>query len=124
MEEGSGTQVMDTSGNGNHGVLCSWTTADAKLKPSWAAGGDPPQWIAGRKTGTHALHFDGSGFVEVASSPTLEPCVLTAEAWVRGKSGSGSPGPGPLGYLLSKGAASCSFPSYGLIIRDNQGPSG
>jgi Concanavalin A-like lectin/glucanases superfamily len=50
--------------------------------------------------------------------------VLTAEAWVRGKGGPGTPAPGPAGCVLSKGAASCSFCSYGLIIRDNTGPSG
>lgn len=124
MDEGNGTTVKDSSGNGNHGILGSWTVDEGKVKPSWAAGGAPPNWIRGRKPGSSALHFGGSGFIEVANAPTLEPCVLTVEAWVRGQSGHGTPGPGPVGTLLSKGAASCSFPSYGFQILDNVGVSG
>lgn len=124
MDEGSGSYVGDSSGQGHHGVLGSWTAEDAAIRASWGPGGASPTWITGRRSGTQALRFDGNGFVEIANSPALDLCVLTVEAWVKGQSGHGTPGPGPLGILVSKGAASCSFTSYGLIVRDNLGPNG
>src|SRR5262245_53450439 len=101
MDEGTDRNVSDSSGHGHHGVLGSWTAEDAAVHASWGPGGTSPTWIAGRRPATHALRFEGSGFVEIANAPALEPCVLTVEVWVRGRSGHGTPGPGPLGIVLS-----------------------
>jgi concanavalin A-like lectin/glucanase superfamily protein len=54
------------------------------------------------------FHFANQGFVEVPSSPSLEPAKLTASAWVRGTS------PGLFGHILVKGASACDGGSYAL----------
>jgi hypothetical protein len=82
LDEGAGTTAADTSGNANNGTL----------EPP----GSEPTWIAG--ICDDALRFDGrDDRVRVPDDPTLEPAVITAEAWVR-RSGS----PGAYSYILSK----------------------
>ena len=64
FEEGSGTQVMDSSGSGNVGVLshAAWTDKGRFGK---------------------ALDFSGNGWVTVADSPSLDLSTgMTLEAWV------------------------------------------
>src|SRR2546422_61061 len=65
-----------------------------------------------------AFNLDGSGFIEVANSPTLEPSTITTSAWVRSL---GSPG--TYRYVLSKGLQSCEASSYGLYTGANGGLS-
>jgi hypothetical protein len=98
FDEGSGTHVADSSGNGDNGVISG--------NVSWVSG----------PTGS-ALGFDGgSGQVDVPDAPVLEPATaLTVSAWVRSV---GSPG--PYRYILAKGADGCVASSYALYT----GPTG
>lgn len=64
-----------------------------------------------------AFRFNGAGYVEVPSSPKLEPTTVTATAWVRA-----SNFPAPLfSYILSKGASGCDGASYALYTGANGG---
>jgi hypothetical protein len=56
-----------------------------------------------------AFHFAGQGFVEVPTSPTLEPTTVTLAAWVRADSA-----PGTFAPIVSKGAFACEGGSYAL----------
>lgn len=56
-----------------------------------------------------AFNFDGTAFVEIANTNSLEPSTITAEVWVK-KLGS----PGSLRYILSKGANGCFIASYAM----------
>lgn len=56
-----------------------------------------------------AFNFDGTAFVEIANTNSLETSTITAEAWVK-KLGS----PGSLRYILSKGANGCFIASYAM----------
>jgi hypothetical protein len=98
LDEGTGTQVADGSGNGNNGVLSGGVS-----------------WVPG-VSGT-ALSFDGvSGQVKIADNDVLEPqSTLTVSAWIKA---AGSPG--NFRYVLAKGANNCSAASYGLY----SGPTG
>jgi hypothetical protein len=73
MDEGSGTVVADSSGNGNNGTILGGAT-----------------WVPG-PFGS-ALSFNGGmAVVHVGNNPTLEPTsAITVSAWVQY---SGMPGP-------------------------------
>lgn len=98
LDEGSGTTVYDSSGNGNNGVLSGGV--------SWVPG------VSGS-----ALSFDGvSGQVKVADNNALEPgSAVTVSAWLK-HAGS----PGAFRYIMAKGANGCIAASYGLY----SGPGG
>lgn len=97
LAEGSGTQVADSSGAGNNGVLAGAAT-----------------WLTGSVPG---LEFAGtSGRVRVPQSSSLEPhSTVTVSAWV---SHQGSPG--DFRYIVAKGATGCIAAAYGLYT----GPDG
>jgi hypothetical protein len=99
LDEGSGTQVADGSGNGNNGVISGGV--------SWVPG------VAGS-----ALSFDGaSGQVKVADNTVLEPpSTVTVSAWIK-QAGS----PGDYRYIVAKGANGCIAASYGLYSGPNGG---
>lgn len=63
FEQGSGVNVLDTSGYGNNGVITNAT------------------WAPGRYGG--ALKFAGNGWVTISSAPSIElGQTLTLEAWI------------------------------------------
>jgi hypothetical protein len=98
FDEGSGTSVADSSGNGDNGVLSGGVS-----------------WVPG-VSGT-ALSFDGTGQVKVSDKTALEPqSAVTVSAWVR-QNGS----PGDFRYVLAKGANNCIAASYGLYSGPNGG---
>ena len=67
------------------------------------------RFVPGGRFG-NALDLNGEGGrVDVAGSEALEPERVTAMAWVRS---GGSPG--PLRYILAKGAEGCEIASYAL----------
>jgi hypothetical protein len=92
--------------------ISSWwqaegTAADAlNINPGTLSMTEAVGFVPG-KTG-QAFQFANQGFVEVPSSPSLEPATLTVGAWVRGTA------PGSFGHILSKGAANCDGGSYAL----------
>ena len=99
LDEGSGTHVADSSGEGNNGVLSGGVT-----------------WVPGR-TGV-ALSFGGAtGKVQVPNNSSLEPhSTVTVSAWVK-HDGS----PGNYRYIVAKGATGCIAASYGLYSGPNGG---
>lgn len=99
LDEGSGTTVADSSGNGNNGSF-----------------GTGLEWVSGR-FGT-ALSFDGStGQVLVPDNNALAPgTAISVSAWVK------NPGsPGLYRYIVAKGATRCIAASYGLYTGPNGG---
>jgi hypothetical protein len=98
FDEGSGTRVADSSGNGTNGVLTGGV--------SWVPG------VSGS-----ALSFNGSsGQVKMADNDALDPAgAVTVSAWFK-EAGS----PGAYRYILAKGANGCIAASYGLYT----GPAG
>jgi Concanavalin A-like lectin/glucanases superfamily len=104
LDEGRGKIAQDSSGNFNPGKL----KADVGSRTG-------PTWIS-RKFDTAALQFAGQGFVEIASSPMLEPANITLEAWVKR-----SPGAAANEYLISKGADACRFASYAFYTGGTNG---
>lgn len=98
LDEGSGTAIADSSGNGNDGVMSGAV--------SWGTGVFGP-----------ALVFDGAnGQVKVSDNLALEPkTAVTVSAWVKGGDSSGA-----FRYVLAKGANGCVAASYGLYT----GPRG
>ena len=99
FDEGSGTMLHDTSGNGNNGVV----SGDA-------------QWVSGFKGS--ALSFDGNtGRVRVRDSLSLDPAsAVSVSAWIRATVPQGD-----FNYILAKGAAGCLAASYGLYTGPNGG---
>ena len=99
LDEGQGTTVVDSSGNGNPGVLSGGV--------SWVQGVFGP-----------GLAFDGhSGQVKVADNLALEPAkTVTVSAWVE-HDGS----PGAYRYIVAKGGNGCIAASYGLYSGPNGG---
>jgi hypothetical protein len=99
LDEGSGTTVADSSGNGNNGVISGGV--------SWVAG------VSGS-----ALGFDsGAGEVKVSDNTVLEPpTTVTISAWVKHDDS-----PGIYRYIAAKGANSCIAASYGLYSGPNGG---
>jgi|SRR5690242_6594686 len=63
FSEGAGTTILDSSGNGNVGVI------------------DGVEWTTTGRFGK-ALRFNGTGWVTVKDSPSLQLNTLTLEAWV------------------------------------------
>jgi Concanavalin A-like lectin/glucanases superfamily len=106
MNEGKGQVVRDWSGHGNNGQLGSTPGVDA----------NDPTWIKGLFSWSYGLHFDGSDFVSIPDSNSLEPQELTVSAWFRG---AGSPGAAK--YLVAKGSNQCVSASYGLYTATGGG---
>jgi hypothetical protein len=100
LDEGAGTLVADSSGQGHNGVLSG-------AGAGWAPG------MSGS-----ALGFDGvSGEVIVPASASLEPAAgVSVSAWVKA---TGSPGDHR--YVVAKGATGCIAASYGLYSGPNGG---
>jgi hypothetical protein len=99
MNEGSGQNVRDWSGRGNHGFLGSTTGVDD----------NDPAWIKGVFLGS-ALRFSGGDYVTIPDPSSLEQQRLTVAAWVRGASS-----PGQYKYAVSKGGEGpCQTGSWGL----------
>lgn len=91
LTEGSGTDVADSSGAGNTGVLAGAAT--------WLTAPVPGIGFAGT-----------SGRVRVPQSSSLEPLrTVTVSAWVNHR---GSPG--DYRYMVAKGATGCIAAAYGL----------
>ena len=63
-----------------------------------------------------AFHFDGSSFVQIGPSPSLQPPALTLLAYVKADAS-----PGPYKYLVSQGAQDCFAASYALYTGDTGG---
>lgn len=72
LDEGSGLNTADTSGNGRTGTLMA------------APSGSIPTWINDGINGK-ALHFDGTGYVDLANTASLNFSAsgFTIAAWVR-----------------------------------------
>ncbi len=72
LDEGSGLNTADTSGNGRTGTLMA------------APSGSIPTWINDGINGK-ALHFDGTGYVDLANTASLNfgASGFTIAAWVR-----------------------------------------
>lgn len=66
LDEASGLSTLDSSGNGNHGILVNG-----------------PAWTSGR--GGSALQFDGvNDYVDIGNAPSLNAAgAITIAAWVR-----------------------------------------
>ena len=102
FDEGSGTNVVDSSGNANTGVL--------EGKPP----GEPlPTWTSGLSS--NALQFDGvQNDVRVADAVILTPInALTLVAWVRAASN-------VTGVVISKWTTNQSAGSYRLSLTNGQ----
>ncbi len=80
IEGGKLVKVIDLSGNGNDGLVNTQggeKAANPGVQPS-----GPPEIVAG-KFGD-ALYFDGTNYLEVVDSPTLDITEqLTMEVWVK-----------------------------------------
>ena len=63
LDEGTGNMTVDSSGNGNDGILIN-----------------DPTWIDGKYG--KALNLNGTNYVEVADSESLEVQNFTLEAWI------------------------------------------
>lgn len=73
FEEGQGDQVLDSSGNGHHGMIVD----GAKWNPNGKFGG--------------AMEFDGVGsYVEVPASDAFDLTEFTVELWFRAESINGT----------------------------------
>jgi len=99
MDEGEGPTVSDSSGDANNGTL---------------AGSRTPTWIDG--VSGAGLRFTRDSYVQVARSVTLEPRLISVQAWVRADNP-----PQPLMYILSKGANGCEGASYAIYTGFNGG---
>lgn len=98
LDDATGQRATDFGALGAHGRLGASSGADAA----------DPDWITGHNGGS-ALSFDGSQYVAVSDTPSLEPAQVAIDAWVR-RSGS----PGNWRYVLSKGSVSCDRAAYGM----------
>jgi hypothetical protein len=92
FDQGSGTKLIDVSGNGNNGIISRAT------------------WVSNGMYGG-ALSFDGHAQVDIPDATSLDLTTgMTLEAWVKPASLSG------LGTILLKGGLSA--PSYALFASD------
>ena len=98
LDEGTGQDAADLSGNANHGVLGAVDGPDAA----------DPGWIPGHAGGA-ALDFNGASYVTIPDTGVLQPPRLAVDAWVL-RAGS----PGRWRYVLSNGSLACNRSSYGL----------
>jgi len=72
FDEGSGIQVIDSSGMGNTGTLSLGTLGNTTPANAWVEG------VSGG-----ALSFDGADdFVDVGNSSILQPAIGSVQAWV------------------------------------------
>jgi len=98
---GAGVQAQGSAAPG----LVSWWQAEGNALDAQSANPGalvgPVAFVPGRVG--QAFRLD-----EVLSSETLEPATVTVAAWVRGVA------PGPLRYIVSKGALDCVAASYAL----------
>ncbi len=93
-------EIIDSSGNNNHGTLFETT----QIQPG--------------KIGSGHIFLDGvDDYIIVKNSESLQPQEITVESWVK-KSWSE-----PFEYLLSKGARLCDYSSYALYTDSNGGLS-
>lgn len=99
LDEGSGTTVTDSSGNGNNGTMLGGV--------SWGQGVFGP-----------GLVFNGTnGQIKVSDNHALEPAgAVTVSAWFKND---GSPG--VYRYIVAKGGNGCIAASYGLYSGPNGG---
>lgn len=98
--------------------LISWWRGESDASDGVGANGGTPVGTVSYTQGQvgQAFSFDGSGYVEVADSPTLEPSRVAVEAWVRHLGG-----PGYAKYILSKGANGDYAASYALYTGGGDG---
>jgi hypothetical protein len=98
FDESVGTTVYDETTNNNDGAI---------YEAVWVG----PTWVAG-KYGT-ALQMDGiDDYITVPDDVSLEPSLITLEAWVK----SSNPG-GSNRYIVGKGARLCTASSYAFYTR-------
>jgi hypothetical protein len=98
LDEGAGSKIADSSGNGNNGSMVGAV-----------------QWVPGR-FGTALSFGPATGRVQVFDNAALEPAsAVSVSAWFRNQ---GSPG--DFRYIVAKGATGCISASYGLYT----GPDG
>ena len=84
FNEGAGTALNDSSGNGNNGVVTATTWSGAPTAPTWTTSGS---------TGS-ALVFDGHTSVEVPDSTSLDLTAgMTLEAWTNPAASTYNSGP-------------------------------
>lgn len=102
LDEGSGQNVRDWSGKGNNGTLGA-TTAAEDADPSWID-------LSSRYYKRSALRFNGTDYVRVKRSASLEPANISVGAIVRATGTAGN-----YRYIVSKGALQCKTASYGLF---------
>ena len=112
FSQGFGQTVPDLSGNGLNATLGSPATPGSTSGPDLRA----PTWIPGAFFGRAALHFNGSEYLTVPDSPSLDTAKVTVGAIVRAGSS-----PGDFRYVAAKGAFQCSAASYGLYTGGSGG---
>ena len=105
LDETTGQSITDSSGAGNNGLLGSTPVAD----PS------DPTWLIPGRLGPSALSFLPENFAQVPVNNTLQPSVVSVQAWVQAPAS-----PGPFQYIVAKGASGCIAASYALYT----GPDG
>ncbi len=99
LDEGQGTTVADSSGNGNNGTLFG--------NVNWTNG----------VTGSALDFVDGASGVHISDNSALEPAsAVTVSAWIAHASS-----PGAYRYIVAKGANGCHAASYGLYTGPNGG---
>lgn len=99
FDETTGQLISDSSGAGNNGLLGSTPVADP----------NDPLWLIPGRLGPSALSFLPQDFAQVPVSNTLQPSVVSVQAWVQA-----SASPGPFKYIVAKGASGCIAASYAL----------
>ncbi len=105
FDETTGQSVIDSSGAGNNGLLGSTPLADP----------NDPTWLIPGRLGPSALSFLPENFVQVPVNSTLQPSIVSVQAWVQAPAS-----PGPFQYIVAKGASGCIAASYALYT----GPDG
>jgi hypothetical protein len=106
FDETAGQFISDSSGAGNQGFLGSTAASDP----------DDPAWATPGRLGPSALTFSAQNFALVPASNTLEPAVISVQAWVQA-----SQSPGNFKYIVGKGASGCIAASYALYTGSQGG---
>lgn len=140
FDEGAGNQLLDKTGNGNHGTLFNgptWVTSNAPICEncapvsdgliSWWAGEDAAD-VLGQNDGTvvngvefvsgivgQAFKFNASQntAIQVANDASLNPQQATVEGWIYPYSYPGSPA---VSVILRRNLPSSGIPQYGLML--------